>query len=206
MPSESEFARSQARGKFFISSRWGTVYVYTRRHLDGCRGISRFSCLCPCPKWIYSKPRGGGRARQESAHTSSFAEACEIARKILDGFESQVMTTVSAPPIPEPITLPALPEPAKTRHEKPRRRRGRPKADRTIARCDLVARFELASINPWKMIDRVIPAPPGIKPKNKAADKRRRFDAMMKMIEKNRDYIDVAKQRIVALRETAEKK
>lgn len=67
---------------------FGAVRVYTRRHINGCQFTSRDQQHCPCPKWIYSKPKGG-KGRRESATTPSFAEACEKARTILRGFNPE---------------------------------------------------------------------------------------------------------------------
>ena len=70
-------------------SVYGTVIVYARRHINGCKFRDPNNCSCGCPKWIYAKPRGG-RAVQKAAGTPSFTEACEHAHKILKGFDPEI--------------------------------------------------------------------------------------------------------------------
>src|ERR1700681_825266 len=78
-----------APSRFELSNRFGTVRVYTRRHINGCTLDTPDHNHCSCPKWIYSKARGGKPA-QKTASTPSFAEACELAQKILRGFDPEI--------------------------------------------------------------------------------------------------------------------
>jgi hypothetical protein len=65
----------------------GTVRVYTRRHVNGCGFTDRNQQGCYCPKWIYSNPRAG-KPVQKTADTGSYAEACELAQKLLHSFDT----------------------------------------------------------------------------------------------------------------------
>lgn len=91
--------RSQP-SRFELTNQFGTVRVYTRRHIHGCRLPSPDHNHCSCPKWIYSKARGG-KPVQKTACTPSFAEACGQAQTILRGFDpeiSQARTLASPAP------------------------------------------------------------------------------------------------------------
>jgi hypothetical protein len=81
--------RPQKAQKFILRSIHGTVRVYTPRHINGCPLRDRDANTCSCPKWIYSKGRGG-KPVQQSARTPSFAEACEEASRILAGFNPEI--------------------------------------------------------------------------------------------------------------------
>jgi hypothetical protein len=72
-----------------FSTVHGTVSIYTRRHIHGCQLQSPDDNRCACPKWIYSKARDG-RASQQAANTRSFTEACELALKLLKGFDPEI--------------------------------------------------------------------------------------------------------------------
>ena len=67
----------------------GRTVVYTRRHINGCKLRDRNANGCACPKWIYSKAKGG-KAMQRAAGTPSFTEACEEAQRILKGFDPEI--------------------------------------------------------------------------------------------------------------------
>jgi integrase len=83
----SQPSHSPARTVF--SSIHGAAHVYTRRHIHGCAHTSPNQNHCSCPKWIYSKPRAG-KAAQQAAGTPSFTEACELAQRILKGFDPEI--------------------------------------------------------------------------------------------------------------------
>lgn len=68
---------------------YGIYSVYTRKHIDSCKLRDRDQIGCSCPKWLYLHPKGGKRF-QQAAGTPSFAEACEIGRKILKGFDPEI--------------------------------------------------------------------------------------------------------------------
>jgi integrase len=90
-----------------FSGQYGTVRVYTRRHIRGCLLTSPDQQHCPCPKWIYCYPRGG-KPRQESAMTPSFTEACEKAQKMLKGFDPEIQAARAiVSPTSEAITIQA---------------------------------------------------------------------------------------------------
>ena len=72
-----------------FSSHFGSVRVYTRRHINGCSFTQPDQQNCPCPKWIYAKARDGKPSRR-AATTPSFTEACEQAQKILKGFDPEI--------------------------------------------------------------------------------------------------------------------
>jgi len=89
-----------------FSTQYGTVRVYTRRHIRGCP-LAPDEQHCSCPKWIYSYPRGG-KPRQESAGTPSFTEACEKAQKMLKGFDPEIQAARAiVSPVSEAITIEA---------------------------------------------------------------------------------------------------
>jgi integrase len=67
----------------------GSVIVYTRRHINGCKLRDRNENRCSCPKWLYSKPKNG-RAVQRAAGTPSFTEASEAAQRLLKGFDPEI--------------------------------------------------------------------------------------------------------------------
>ena len=72
-----------------VRSDYGSVAIYTRRHINGCELTDTNDNHCSCPKWLYVKPKEG-KAVQKAAETPSFPEACEKARKILDGFHPEI--------------------------------------------------------------------------------------------------------------------
>jgi integrase len=78
-----------ALSRAVYKNQFGTVRVYTRRHINGCLFTDPDQQHCQCPKWIYSKARGGRHA-VKSANTPSFTEACGIAQKILRGFDPEI--------------------------------------------------------------------------------------------------------------------
>lgn len=82
-------SKNPAPSRFELTNQFGTVRVYTRRHINGCQLSTPDHNHCSCPKWIYSKARGG-RAAQKTANTPSFAEACGQAQKILRGFDPEI--------------------------------------------------------------------------------------------------------------------
>ena len=88
MKTKKKVRKTKVR-KTIYRSIHGTTVVYTPRHLGECRLRDRNANGCGCPKWIYSKARGG-RAVQQSARTPSFAEACALATRILDGFNPEI--------------------------------------------------------------------------------------------------------------------
>lgn len=71
------------------TSAYGTVRVYTPRHVNGCELRDPNACFCGCPKWVYAKPKVG-KATQVSAKTPSFTEACVTAKRILDSFHPEI--------------------------------------------------------------------------------------------------------------------
>jgi integrase len=87
--------RSQPRSKpdqpnrTVFQSVHGVVRIYTRRHINGCPLTSPDQQNCQCPKWLYQKPKGG-KAKQTAAGTPSFTEACELAQRILKGFDPEI--------------------------------------------------------------------------------------------------------------------
>lgn len=85
--SQAERVRAQ---KTVFDSRYGKVAVYTRRHINGCDLRDPNDNRCSCPKWLYCRPRGGGKAVQKAAGTPSFTEACGEAQRILDGFNPEI--------------------------------------------------------------------------------------------------------------------
>jgi integrase len=105
MLTRSHSAKSKSKSKiepsrFELTNQFGTVRVYSRRHINGCTLPTPDHNHCSCPKWIYSKA-SGGRAAQKTANTPSFAEACGQAQKILRGFDpeiSQARSLVSPAP------------------------------------------------------------------------------------------------------------
>ena len=128
-----ELSRSQTDGKFLTNSRGGTVRVYTRRHINDCSLVGTSNNGCSCSKWIYSKP-AGGRARQVSARTGSFTEACRLAEKILEA--------ISERPIEASDLLPtAQPKPAK----RTRGRKKRPEANKEYFKIANLVEEKLAS-------------------------------------------------------------
>ena len=72
----------------------GTVIVYTPRHVGGCQLQDRNANLCSCPKWIYSKPKGG-KPTQHAAGTPSFTEAIAKAQELLDSFNPKVAAALA---------------------------------------------------------------------------------------------------------------
>jgi integrase len=75
--------------KTVFTSAFGTVRVYVLRHINGCPSTDPNDQRCPCPKHIYFKPRMGADGRL-SARTPSYTEACEIAQKMLRGFDPEI--------------------------------------------------------------------------------------------------------------------
>src|ERR1035441_721169 len=75
--------------KAVFSSNYGSVRVYTRRHINGCELRDPNDNHCSCPKWIYAKPHDG-RALQEAAKSPSFTEACARAQRMLKGFDPEI--------------------------------------------------------------------------------------------------------------------
>jgi len=86
LPAAPKWSRD---ARIYFSSPYGAVRVYTRRHLQGCPLTSSNQNSCRCPKWIYSKPRDG-QVTVQAARTSSFTEACEVAQKLLKGFDPEI--------------------------------------------------------------------------------------------------------------------
>jgi len=81
--------KSKRPARTVFKSIYGTVRVYIRRHLDGCDLSDPNDTHCNCPKWLYSKARGG-RAVQKAAGTPSFTEACGQAQRLLKGFDPEI--------------------------------------------------------------------------------------------------------------------
>jgi integrase len=81
---------SKRSQKTAFTSLHGVVIVYTRRHIYGCKFRDPNENRCGCPKWLYSKPRGG-KAVQKAAQTCSFTEACGDAQRILKGFDPEII-------------------------------------------------------------------------------------------------------------------
>ena len=75
--------------KVVLDNENGSVRVYTRRHINGCRFTSPDQQSCSCPKWIYANPRGG-RPTRFAAGTPSFTEAFEQARKLWRGWDPEI--------------------------------------------------------------------------------------------------------------------
>jgi len=69
-----------------FSGLYGSVRVYTRRHINACLLQDDNQQNCGCPKWMYVSPRGAAPYRK-SAGTGDFTEACDEARKVLKGFD-----------------------------------------------------------------------------------------------------------------------
>lgn len=78
-----------ALSRAVFSSQYGSVRVYTRRHINGCGFTLADQQHCPCPKWIYAKARTGKPSRR-AATTPSFTEACDQAQKLLKGFDPEI--------------------------------------------------------------------------------------------------------------------
>jgi integrase len=72
-----------------FASLYGSVRVYTPRHIHGCVLLDVRDNRCSCPKWIYSHPKGA-KPVQKSAGTPSFTEACEKAQKELKSFDPEI--------------------------------------------------------------------------------------------------------------------
>jgi hypothetical protein len=72
-----------------FASIYGTVRVYTRRHINGCPLPGPDFNHCTCPKWVYSKARDG-QPQQKAANTPSFTEASEQAQRTLKGFDPEI--------------------------------------------------------------------------------------------------------------------
>jgi hypothetical protein len=70
---DPRIASTLARTLF--STVHGTVSIYTRRHIHGCQLRSPDDNRCAC---------------QQAANTPSFTEACELALKILKGFDPEI--------------------------------------------------------------------------------------------------------------------
>jgi integrase len=99
-PKRSRNVPQLAPHRTVFSSIHGAAHVYTRRHIHGCLLTSPDDNHCSCPKWIYSKPRTGGAA-QHAAKTPSFTEACELAQRILKGFDPEIRAArVITEPVP----------------------------------------------------------------------------------------------------------
>jgi hypothetical protein len=187
LPPEADIARelsaSQAPGKFLLSSLHGTVRVYTRRHINGCSLAGPHNNRCPCPKWIYSKPRGG-KALQEAAKTGSFTEACRLAEKILKAMTERPIEASAVAEVPPP-------EPAK-------RTRGRKIQKATLERIPLAARLEIEGLKPYAMTDKLYPPGPGfaaLSKQGKANDHRKRFERELRFLRKYRKHIEMDKER-----------
>jgi len=86
-PMRTRKAPRPARTTF--KNQHGTVRVYTRRHINGCKLRDPNEVHCACPKWLYAKP-SGGMPVQKAASTPSFTEACEKAQKMLRGFDPEI--------------------------------------------------------------------------------------------------------------------
>jgi integrase len=72
-----------------LKNAYGSVKPYVR-HLTGCqvRRDPNYT-KCACPKWLYSNQRGTA-PRRYSLNTPSWAEAQEIASKVLRGFDPEI--------------------------------------------------------------------------------------------------------------------
>jgi integrase len=89
--------------KIVFKTRFGTVRVYTRRHINGCPLQSVNEQHCSCPKWIYCSPKEG-QPQRRAIGTPSFTEACEEAQEILRGWDPAIR---AAREITHPAAAPA---------------------------------------------------------------------------------------------------
>jgi integrase len=96
----SKRSQKKRAPKTAFTSIYGSVRVYTRRHINGCTLRDPNESGCSCPKWLYLKPVGG-RAAQKAAGTPSFTEACGDAQRILKGFDPEIAAArVITQPVP----------------------------------------------------------------------------------------------------------
>jgi hypothetical protein len=84
-----ELAPASSPGRTAFSNRFGTVRVYTRRHINGCKLSDPNQQHCTCPKWLYKNARGS-KPVQEAANTPSFTEACDVAQEWLKGLDPEI--------------------------------------------------------------------------------------------------------------------
>jgi hypothetical protein len=159
-----------------LSSSHGSVHVYTRRHINGCTRVDPNDNRCSCPKWIYSKARGG-KPSQRAARTPSFIEACSIARKILEGFDREPGTPSEQQPQPQPGRL-----------------RGRPIEQITEARITLVGCLRIEGVKPYSMKNDLYPG---------RDDRDLQYDALKKFLQRHRQQIALEEQRLTALPQAA---
>lgn len=185
------------RGEFVLASSSGTVRVYTRKHFAPCALTNRNENYCSCPKWIYFRAVNVP-AKRQAAKTPHFSEACEIAEAIFRSFKLEIVRAVNKAPAMAPAETPIATPPASPPAAKSHR--GREITKSTRARIELVALLELEGVRPYAMTDRVFP-PAGAK--TKMTTKRKRFERLNDLIELHRNKIDLEKQRVILLRETA---
>lgn len=70
-------------------NQYGTIAVYTRNHINGCKLTDPNQNNCSCPKWIYAN-RKGETPRRYAAETPSFPEACDKAKREIDGWNPEI--------------------------------------------------------------------------------------------------------------------
>lgn len=83
------------------------------------------------------------------------------------------------------------------------KRRGRPIERTTETKIILAARLLFEGVRPYAMTDRLYPVTPELPQEQRAADRRRRFEALSKFLRKYRERIASERQRLAALREDA---
>jgi hypothetical protein len=160
-----------------LSSHHGNVHVYTRRHIRGCQLLSTDDNHCWCPKWIYSKARGGP-AKQKAANTGSLAEACLQAQQILRDFDPELRS--------------ARETTALAKKFKPDERALNPLAQ---ARIRLVACLAVnPSVSEYAMTDDLKPGP--------SATFAARRGSLKSFWTTHRERIELEKQRVAALSKT----
>jgi len=181
--------RLPGRGEFVLTSAYGAVRVYTRRHINGCGHVDTNENHCLCPKWIYSKARGGQcRPEQQSAKTPSFAEACELAQKILSSFNPPALQNRQ----PEEIG-------PGQQAEGPRPVSADKTKEITRVRITLAACLRLDALIPYGMTDHLYPPKPGLAGREKTDDQNRRFDAVKKFLDRQKSRIELENRRLAAL-------
>src|ERR1035441_3926731 len=75
--------------KTIVKSDYGTVVVYTPRHVGTCKLRDRNDNSCSCPKWAYHRAKGG-KPVQQALKAISLADALPKANKILEGFHPEI--------------------------------------------------------------------------------------------------------------------
>ena len=89
MKARSQHLKAAPTAPTVFRSRYATVRVYTRRHINGCLFRSPDQQHCPCPKWIYLNAKGQ-KPKRLAAGTPSFTEASAEAQKLLRGCDPEI--------------------------------------------------------------------------------------------------------------------